>query len=93
MTQARLLLVVSEAGSITNEARTSRRALYQETADKIGAELLVTAEGCGAQLLEVPGEALIGCPPPRLSPLLLGAFFGACGAGLVGAVLQLTGLG
>jgi hypothetical protein len=54
MKQTPLLLVVSESGSITNEARATRRALYQAAADKIGAELLVTAEGCHAQLLEVP---------------------------------------
>ncbi|MNP28486.1 hypothetical protein D3C76_1214530 [compost metagenome] len=59
MTQTRLLLVVSESGGITNEARNARRVTYQAVADKIGAELLVTAEGCGAQLLEVPQPASV----------------------------------
>lgn len=64
MTKARLLLVVSESGGITDVARAARRVTYQAVADKIGAELLVTAEGCGAQLLDVPLLA----PDPLVEP-------------------------
>jgi hypothetical protein len=63
MNKSRLLLVVSETGGITDHARNTRRATYQEVADKIGAELLVTAEGCGAQLLDVP--LLTESEPPK----------------------------
>lgn len=68
MNKAQLLLVVSESSNVTNEARATRRALYQAAADKIGAELLVTAEGCHAQLLEVPRPV----PEPLVEPAQTG---------------------